>query len=128
MHIDELIAKHKERFESDMTLLTDELREQLAARPFWPDDYDNAQVFAKFFNSDFTWYIVGGKPFPASPVDGDFIFHAFVVYGDDREWGDVTLSQLLEEPPKPMMWTERDRYTELGTVKEMRERGDMPAE
>jgi Protein of unknown function (DUF2958) len=89
--------------ESNMKLLTDELRAQLPALYAQETEKDK-MVYIKFFSpfTNWTWFVTEG-----SQEEDDFIFFGYVI-GFEKEWGYFALSELQSTRGVPAV--ERDLH------------------
>lgn len=102
-----------------MKLMTQEIEEKLKEYPLHSQDGkgDEAQVVIKYFNpaGAGTWYVLEGE----KQENGDYLFFGYVEL-IEPEYGYFSLSELENLKLPYGMGIERDVYSELKTIGEMK--------
>jgi hypothetical protein len=103
--------------EKTMPLLTPELRHQLP-RLYQQEGNNNPMVYMKLFlpGTDWTWYITEGQP-----EDDDFILYGYT-FGQDGEWGYISLNELESLCNRLGLPVERDEYFIQAPWQEIKQR------
>lgn len=101
-----------------MKLLTAAIKKSLPKLGATDGQGYDAKVRVKFFNpyGVGTWLITEGE----EQENGDWLLYGYSELGYEWEWGYVSLNELASLTKFGQPQIERDMYTGLGTVEEMR--------